>query len=87
MVGRCHGRKEGREGPGWKILTIDAVLLETLALQQNILSILVFCIPVSTQSKKMNDKEAFAIAVEEAKLSYKEGGVPVITPLSTTANL
>lgn len=25
----------------------------------------------------MNDQEAFAIAIEEAKLSYKEGGVPV----------
>lgn len=25
----------------------------------------------------MNDKEAFAIAVEEAKISYGEGGVPV----------
>jgi hypothetical protein len=25
----------------------------------------------------MNDQEAFAIAVEEAKISYKEGGVPV----------
>lgn len=32
----------------------------------------------------MNDIEAFAIAVEEAKLSYDEGGVPVITPLSKT---
>ncbi|KUJ22251.1 putative cytosine deaminase [Mollisia scopiformis] len=25
----------------------------------------------------MNDQEAFAIAVEEAKLGYKEGGVPI----------
>ncbi|PSS23151.1 hypothetical protein M430DRAFT_17075 [Amorphotheca resinae ATCC 22711] len=25
----------------------------------------------------MNDQEAFAIAVEEAKISYKEGGVPI----------
>jgi len=25
----------------------------------------------------MNDQEAFAIAVEEAKLGYNEGGVPV----------
>jgi hypothetical protein len=25
----------------------------------------------------MNDQEAFAIAVEEAKISYAEGGVPV----------
>ncbi|RDW85022.1 putative cytosine deaminase protein [Coleophoma cylindrospora] len=25
----------------------------------------------------MNDQEAFAIAVEEAKLSYSEGGVPI----------
>ena len=25
----------------------------------------------------MNDQESFAIAVEEAKMSYKEGGVPV----------
>jgi hypothetical protein len=25
----------------------------------------------------MNDQEAFAIAVEEAKISYREGGVPV----------
>jgi hypothetical protein len=25
----------------------------------------------------MNDQEAFAIAVEEAKIGYKEGGVPV----------
>ena len=25
----------------------------------------------------MNDQEAFAIAVAEAKLSYKEGGVPI----------
>lgn len=25
----------------------------------------------------MNDQEAFAIAVEEAKLSYQEGGVPI----------
>lgn len=28
----------------------------------------------------MNDQEAFAIAIEEAKISYKEGGVPVNTP-------
>jgi hypothetical protein len=28
----------------------------------------------------MNDQEAFAIALEEAKLGYKEGGVPVSTP-------
>jgi hypothetical protein len=25
----------------------------------------------------MNDQEAFAIAVEEAKIGYREGGVPV----------
>jgi hypothetical protein len=25
----------------------------------------------------MNDQEAFAIAVEEAEIGYKEGGVPV----------
>jgi creatinine deaminase len=25
----------------------------------------------------MNDQAAFAIAIEEAKLSYKEGGVPI----------
>jgi hypothetical protein len=25
----------------------------------------------------MNDQEAFAIAVEDAKIGYKEGGVPV----------
>jgi hypothetical protein len=30
----------------------------------------------------MNDQDGFAIAVEEAKLSYQEGGVPVdIAPL------
>ena len=29
---------------------------------------------------RMNDQEAFAIAVEEAKLSLREGGVPVIYP-------
>ena len=28
----------------------------------------------------MNDQEAFAIAVEEAKISFEEGGVPVNTP-------
>jgi cytosine/creatinine deaminase len=28
----------------------------------------------------MNDEEAFAIAVEEAKIGYKEGGVPVSNP-------
>lgn len=28
-------------------------------------------------SIKMNDQEAFAIAIEEAKLSHKEGGVPI----------
>jgi hypothetical protein len=28
----------------------------------------------------MNDQEAFAIAIEEAKLSLQEGGVPVIHP-------
>ncbi len=36
----------------------------------------------------MNDQEAFAIAVEEAKISYKEGGVPVraiIYPLCQSA--
>jgi len=27
--------------------------------------------------RNMNDHEAFAIALEEAKLGYKEGGVPV----------
>jgi hypothetical protein len=25
----------------------------------------------------MNDQEAFAVAIEEARLSYKEGGVPI----------
>jgi hypothetical protein len=25
----------------------------------------------------MNDQEAFAIAMEEARIGYKEGGVPV----------
>lgn len=30
--------------------------------------------------EKMNDQEAFAIAVEEAKIGYKEGGVPVSFP-------
>jgi hypothetical protein len=34
----------------------------------------------------MNDKEAFAIAVEEAKISYREGGVPV-SQLLASANL
>jgi cytosine deaminase len=29
----------------------------------------------------MNDQEAFAIAVEEAKIGFKEGGVPVSIPL------
>jgi len=29
---------------------------------------------------KMNDQEAFAIALEEAKLGYDEGGVPVRNP-------
>lgn len=33
-------------------------------------------------SINMNDHDAFAIAVEEAKLGYKEGGVPVFAPLS-----
>lgn len=28
----------------------------------------------------MNDQEAFAIALEEAKIGYKEGGVPVSIP-------
>jgi hypothetical protein len=28
----------------------------------------------------MYDQEAFAIALEEAKIGYKEGGVPVSTP-------
>ena len=28
----------------------------------------------------MNDQEAFAIAVEEAKISYAEGGIPVRLP-------
>ncbi len=28
----------------------------------------------------MNDREAFAIAVEEAKIGFEEGGVPVNTP-------
>ena len=28
----------------------------------------------------MNDQEAFAIAVEEAKIGFEEGGVPVNTP-------
>lgn len=28
----------------------------------------------------MNDQEGFAIAVEEAKLGYEEGGVPVSDP-------
>jgi hypothetical protein len=28
----------------------------------------------------MNDQEAFAIALDEAKLSYQEGGVPVNHP-------
>jgi hypothetical protein len=27
----------------------------------------------------MNDQEAFAIALDEAKLGYREGGVPVRT--------
>jgi hypothetical protein len=34
----------------------------------------------------MNDQEAFAIAVEEAKISFEEGGVPVNTP-ATVYNL
>lgn len=29
----------------------------------------------------MNDQQAFAIAVEEAKIGYKEGGVPVSSAL------
>ncbi|TVY92299.1 Cytosine deaminase [Lachnellula willkommii] len=33
----------------------------------------------------MNDQEGFAIAVEEAKIGYKEGGVPVNhTPINST---
>jgi hypothetical protein len=28
----------------------------------------------------MNDQEAFAIAVEEAQISFDEGGVPVSEP-------
>lgn len=28
----------------------------------------------------MNDQDAFAIAVEEAKIGFEEGGVPVNTP-------
>jgi hypothetical protein len=34
----------------------------------------------------MNDQEAFAIAVEEAKIGFEEGGMPVNTP-GTTCNL
>jgi hypothetical protein len=30
-----------------------------------------------TQQPRMNDQEAFAIAVEEAQKSFDEGGVPV----------
>ena len=33
--------------------------------------------PCHYLSPNMNDQEAFAIAVEEAKLSYHEGGVPI----------
>jgi hypothetical protein len=32
---------------------------------------------VNNNTPKMNDQEAFAIAVQEAKLGYTEGGVPV----------
>jgi hypothetical protein len=28
----------------------------------------------------MNDQEGFAIAIEEARLGYNEGGVPVRSP-------
>jgi hypothetical protein len=35
---------------------------------------------VITQQPRMNDQEAFAIAVEEAQKSFDEGGVPVSEP-------
>ncbi len=41
-----------------------------------------FCSSKSTYSPKMNDQEAFTIAVEEAKAGYSEGGVPVSFPAS-----
>lgn len=33
----------------------------------------------STRKPKMDDQEAFQIAVAEAKISYDEGGVPACT--------
>jgi creatinine deaminase len=35
----------------------------------------------------MNDQESFAIAIEEAKLSYKEGGIPVIASVITSSQV
>jgi hypothetical protein len=43
-----------------------------------------FQISKITTHSTMNDQEAFAIAVEEAKIGYSEGGVPVLSlPLHT----
>lgn len=35
----------------------------------------------------MNDQEGLAIAIEEAKTSYKEGGVPVRSPTLLLSSL
>ena len=53
------------------------LLPENLSLFQSYPSISLFA---------MNDQEAFAIAVEEAKLGYSEGGVPV-RPLESSQTL
>lgn len=37
-------------------------------------------VPFNITVRIMNDLEAFAIAVEEAKISFREGGVPVMLP-------
>lgn len=37
-------------------------------------------IAIQVAQLTMNDQEAFAIALEEARLGYREGGVPVSTP-------
>lgn len=35
----------------------------------------------------MDDQEGFAIALEEAKISFEEGGVPVLARASSLDNL
>ena len=37
-------------------------------------------IAIQVAQLTMNDQEAFAVALEEARLGYREGGVPVSTP-------